>query len=140
MINSTYSYRMEEAIQLSMCSLLSIAGSEGTKCQVNPYFFVSVNVILSITTLLGNILILIALHKDLSLHPPSKLLFRCLSCTDLFEKQLSVIEFLIGSLRSYLLKTLLHLTCTRNIMLQIHNYGPGCSQRDQTDQANPGLA
>ena len=31
----------------------------------------------------GNSLILIALHKESSLHPPSKLLFRCLATTDL---------------------------------------------------------
>ena len=38
---------------------------------------------LSITAVLGNILILVALHKVSSLHPPSKLLFRCLATTDL---------------------------------------------------------
>ena len=40
--------------------------------------------ILSLTSLTGNILILIALQKVSSLHSSSKLLFRCLSCTDLF--------------------------------------------------------
>ena len=38
---------------------------------------------LSITAVLGNILILIALRKVSSLHSPSKLLFRCLATTDL---------------------------------------------------------
>ena len=38
---------------------------------------------LSITAVLGNILILVALRKVSSLHPPSKLLFRCLATTDL---------------------------------------------------------
>ena len=33
---------------------------------------------------LGNILILVALRKKSSLHPPSKLLFRCLTLTDLY--------------------------------------------------------
>lgn len=42
------------------------------------------NVPLSITTSLGNILILVALRKECSLHPPSRLLFRCLAFTDLF--------------------------------------------------------
>ena len=50
----------------------------------SPYFFVPVNVILSLISLTGNILILIALQKVSSLHSSSKLLFRCLSCTDLF--------------------------------------------------------
>ena len=45
-------------------------------------FFV-VNVFLSITAFLGNTLILVALHKDCSLHPPSKLFLRCLATTDL---------------------------------------------------------
>lgn len=38
---------------------------------------------LSITAILGNILIIIALRKVSSLHPPSKLLLGCLACTDL---------------------------------------------------------
>ena len=42
-----------------------------------------VYIILSITATLGNILILVALHKDSSLHPPSKLLLRSLTITDL---------------------------------------------------------
>ena len=42
-----------------------------------------VNVFLSITAFLGNTLILVALRKESSLHPPSKLLYRCLATTDL---------------------------------------------------------
>ena len=38
---------------------------------------------LSITAVLGNILILVSLGKVFSLHPPTKLLFRCLAVTDL---------------------------------------------------------
>ena len=50
----------------------------------HPLTYLSVlNVLLSITAFLGNILILVALHKVSSLHPPSKLLFRCLAITDL---------------------------------------------------------
>ena len=41
------------------------------------------NSFLSVTAFLGNALILIALHKESSLHPPSKLLLRCLATTDL---------------------------------------------------------
>ena len=47
--------------------------------------FLSVlNSFLSMTAILGNILILIALHRESSLHPPSKLLLRSLATTDLF--------------------------------------------------------
>ena len=43
----------------------------------------AVNSFFSITAFLGNTLILVALHKDSSLHPPSKLLFRNLAANDL---------------------------------------------------------
>ena len=42
-----------------------------------------VNTFLSITAFLGNTLILVALRKETSLHPPSKLLYRNLAITDL---------------------------------------------------------
>ena len=42
-----------------------------------------VMILLSLTAFLGNALILVALHKESSLHPPSKLLYRCLATTDL---------------------------------------------------------
>ena len=45
--------------------------------------FFALNIFLSITTFLGNALILVALHKASSVHPPTKLLFRCLAVTDL---------------------------------------------------------
>ena len=41
------------------------------------------NIFLSITAVLGNILILVALRKESSLHPPSKLMFKSLATTDL---------------------------------------------------------
>jgi len=43
----------------------------------------AVNILFSITSSLGNILILVALRKVTSLHPPTKLLFQCLAITDL---------------------------------------------------------
>ena len=46
-------------------------------------FFLAVHILLSITAFAGNFLILVALHKESSLHPPSKLLYRCLATTDL---------------------------------------------------------
>ena len=46
-------------------------------------FLLSLNIFLSVTASLGNALILVALHKESSLHPPTKLLFRCLAVTDI---------------------------------------------------------
>ena len=64
---------------------------EGSEC--SPYWvgelkqqsisFSAINILLSITATLGNYLILAALHKESALHPPSKLLYRCLATTDL---------------------------------------------------------
>ena len=45
--------------------------------------FSALNIFLSITASLGNALILIALHKVSSIHPTTKLFFRCLAVTDL---------------------------------------------------------
>ena len=45
-------------------------------------FIFSFNVFLAITATLGNTLILIALHKVSSIHPPTKCLLRCLAMSD----------------------------------------------------------
>ena len=46
-------------------------------------YFTAINIFLSFTAFLGNALILVALHKESSLYPPSKLFYRCLATTDL---------------------------------------------------------
>ena len=46
-------------------------------------FLSAINVFFSVAAFLGNTLILVALHKESSLHPPSKLLYRNLAVTDL---------------------------------------------------------
>ena len=46
-------------------------------------FIIVLNAFLSITAFLGNVLVLVALRRDSSLHPPSKLLLRSLAVTDL---------------------------------------------------------
>ena len=46
-------------------------------------YFTAVHILLSLMALFGNFLILVALHKVSSLHPPSKVLYRCLAATDL---------------------------------------------------------
>ena len=45
--------------------------------------FLAVDILLCIAAFAGNSLILVSLHKESSLHPPSKLLCRCLATTDL---------------------------------------------------------
>ena len=44
---------------------------------------IALNICLSMTALLGNAIMLVALRKESSLYPPTKLLFRCLATTDL---------------------------------------------------------
>ena len=46
-------------------------------------FLSALNILLSITAFLENFLVIVALKKVSSLHPPSKLLFRCLASSDL---------------------------------------------------------
>ena len=64
---------------------LNISRIPGMEFSVNiaEAMIAAVNIIFSITSSLGNILILIALRKVTSLHPPTKLLFQCLAITDL---------------------------------------------------------
>jgi len=67
----------QEVLQLR-CSAGWTSGIHGVFIYLSAF-----NIFLSITAVLGNILILVALRKVSSLHPPSKLLFRCLATTDL---------------------------------------------------------
>ena len=67
-----------KTVQELFCSAEFIRGVDG------EFIFLSaLNIFLSITAFLGNTLILVALHKETSLHPPSKLLYRNLAITDL---------------------------------------------------------
>ena len=61
-----------------LCSPELISGVDG-----ELIFLSALNISLSIVAFLGNTLILVALHKETSLHPPSKLLYRNLAITDL---------------------------------------------------------
>ena len=69
--------------QKTLHQLICTAAVSGGTPQPLTYLSV-LNIFLSITAFLGNSLILVALHKVPSLHPPSKLLLRCLAITDLF--------------------------------------------------------
>ena len=76
--NSTEGGTQTEAYEVLPCSPSSVVG-----LQPQSIYFSAVNIFLSITAFLGNFLILVALNKESSLHPPSKLLYRCLAITDL---------------------------------------------------------
>ena len=76
--NSTEGGTQTEAHELLPCSPTWVVG-----IQQQSISFLAVNIFLSITAFLGNFLILAALNKESSLHPPSKLLYRCLATTDL---------------------------------------------------------
>ena len=67
----------QKAIVVLSCSAVFTAEVQG-----ELIFLSIVNIFLSITAVLGNTLILVALHKETSLHPPSKLLYRSLAITD----------------------------------------------------------
>ncbi|XP_068684478.1 melanocyte-stimulating hormone receptor-like [Montipora foliosa] len=75
--NST-SGRTKRSFQNLFCS-------EDLTAEIHHVFtcLIVINIILSFTAVLGNSLILTALRKETSIHPPSKLLFRCLATTDL---------------------------------------------------------
>ena len=76
--NSTEGGTQTEANQVFPCSPSSVVA-----LQQQSIYFSAVHIFLSITAFLGNFLILAALNKESSLHPPSKLLYRCLATTDL---------------------------------------------------------
>ena len=70
-------------VQMETYQELLCSPSLADELQQQSIYLAMVNVILSLTAILGNFLILVALRKESSLHPPSKLLYRCLATTDL---------------------------------------------------------
>ena len=68
----------EKTYERLFCSQEITAGIGGYLIFISAF-----NVLLAICSSLGNILILIALHKETSLHAPSKLFLRSLATTDL---------------------------------------------------------
>ena len=76
--NATGGGKHTESFSQQLCSVSLTDGIHG-----ELIFIATLDVILSITAFLGNTLILIALRKESSLHPPSKVLFNCLATTDL---------------------------------------------------------
>ena len=76
--NSTAGGTQTDTYEVLLCSPSLLVG-----LQQQSICSSAVNIFLSITAFLGNFLILVALNKETSLHPPSKLLYRCLATTDL---------------------------------------------------------
>ena len=76
--NFTEDENQHKTVQELFCSAEFV---RGVKSEL--IFLSALNIFLSITAFLGNTLILVALHKATSLHPPSKLLYRNLAITDL---------------------------------------------------------
>ena len=68
-----------KTVQELNCSAQFVRGIES-----ELIFLSALNIFLSIAAFLGNTLILVALHKETSLHPPSKPLYRNLAITDLY--------------------------------------------------------
>ena len=71
--------REKKSVEQHLCNSADLTAG----LRVNLTLLSGVNSFLSVTAFLGNVLILIALHKESSLHPPSKLLLRCLATADL---------------------------------------------------------
>ena len=73
----------EDGTQKTTFQELECSLSLVSEVEQQPIYYAIFNIVLSITAFLGNSIILVALHKESSLHPPSKLLYRCLAVTDL---------------------------------------------------------
>jgi len=70
-------------------------------------FLSTLNIFLSITASVSNALILVALHKESSLHRPTKLLFQCLAVTDLCAGVISQPLFAVAILARVIKRTYL---------------------------------
>ena len=80
---STTNFSSDRSHTKSFYELLCSPSLVGWLQQQLPICFVAVDILLSITAFAGNSLILVALYKEYSLHPPFKLPYRCLATTDL---------------------------------------------------------
>ena len=72
--NFTEDEKYQKTFVKLLCSPELIRGVDG-----ELIFLSALNIFLSIAAFLGNTLILVALHKETSIHPPSKLLYRNLA-------------------------------------------------------------
>ena len=76
--NFTESRKQAETFEALLCSATLTYGIHD-----HLVYILALNIFLSITASIGNTLLLFALYKESSLHPPSKRLFQCLTTTDL---------------------------------------------------------
>ena len=83
-----------EMIQVPSCSMYSDLLKDLKPFWIT-HFVAVVNCVFCFNAVLGNVLFLVALHNCL-LHPPSKLLFRCLATTDLCVGLISQPSFAIS--------------------------------------------
>ena len=85
---------------------------------IHQMIFTALNSTLAVTALLANILIIVALQKVSSLHPPLNLLLGCLASTDLCvgliaqPLRVAFLTFAENSIRCYYLFTAFHFTST----------------------------
>ena len=85
MINSTVStmHGNQDEVSFSACSEALSSPKPVTGFEYTTKIFFPISSVLSLLIICGNLLILLVLHKVSSIHPPSRVLFRCLSITDL---------------------------------------------------------
>ena len=97
MLEENITGHSREFDDLLICSAKLSGGSQHSKL----IYILAFNSVLAMTAITGNTLILISLHKHISLHLPSKLLLRNLATTDLLVgvvSQPSLVAFLVSLL------------------------------------------
>lgn len=108
---------------VTVCTLIAKAIPSERKQFFTWYFGAALaNIVLAIATSCGNILILIALQKEYTLSPPSRVLFRSLAASDLCVSLISQPLFAISMLlvthgRLDLCRLMRHLTLTASTTL-----------------------
>ncbi|XP_068674413.1 melanocyte-stimulating hormone receptor-like [Montipora foliosa] len=84
MTNSTIArHENQDEVSLSACSEALNSRKPVTGVEYTPELFIPLSLSLSLVTFSGNLLIFLVLHKVSSIHPPSRVFFRCLLITDL---------------------------------------------------------
>ena len=97
MINSTGSsvHGNQDKVSLSACSEALSSRKLVTGFEYTTEIFFPISSVLSLLMICGNLLILLVLHKYSSIQPPSRVLFRCLSVTDLCVGLVSLPLFVV---------------------------------------------
>ena len=100
MINSTVStvHGNQDEVSFSACSEALSSPMPVTGFEYTTEIFFPISSVLSLLMNCGNLLILLVLHKVSSIHPPSRVLFRCLFITDLCVGVVSLPLFVVYSM------------------------------------------